>query len=109
MTIHHHCSSDQDDTFPETPARVHARRTLEHGAHHAANLAIARWSGAPPVMAPARAAWLAKAQDGLLQWLDAGGFGQTDRAAQLPLDQLSLPDGRPLLHANFRNVGINTV
>ena len=53
-------------------------------ATHMTELALARWrnnhlSRSPTV---AQAHWLRQAQEGYLAWLAAGGFGQTEEAAQ---------------------------
>jgi hypothetical protein len=80
MTTDKHCDSDLLGMLTTTPAETHAHGALAQAARYAADLAIARWSGAANPVLPERAAWLARAQHGLQQWFDAGGFGQDDGA-----------------------------
>ena len=105
MTIHHH-GEDQYGMFPATPAEVHARQALEQAARYAADLAIARWSGTPDTVTPARAAWMGRAHQHLQAWLDAGGFAQHEvvepadtAATDTPLPY---PGKRPLFYSLFR-------
>lgn len=109
MDFDHHCGSDRDDRLFDSPADAHARRTQEQASRLAADLAIARWSGAAAVAAPARAVWLVNAQQGLQQWFDAGGFAQDDGAAQVPRVAPSLTGSRPRLYTDFRNAGSKAV
>ncbi|WP_426190280.1 hypothetical protein [Massilia sp. DWR3-1-1] len=80
MTTDKHCDSDLPGMWPTTPAETHAHWALAQTARYAADVAIARWSGAAAAVLPERVAWLARAQHGLRQWFDAGGFAQDDGA-----------------------------
>lgn len=107
MTIKQFCVSEQGDWFLATPAERHAERALEQAARFAADVAIARWSGVDGYKAvlDARAGWLAKAQDGLKQWLDGGGFAQgEDAGVEVPAADapLTFPGTRPLFYTLFR-------
>ena len=108
MPIDRH--SDSSALFAQPAARRHAQQMREQAASFAADLAIARWSGAPvaPAMAE-RADWLRQAQEGLQQWLSAGGFAQQDDshppgapAATAPAP-LPYPGSRPLFYTLFRH------
>jgi len=107
MPIDRH--SDSSALFAQPAARRHAQQMREQAASFAADLAIARWSGAPvaPAMA-GRADWLRQAQEGLQQWLTAGGFAQHEddnmqsAAAVATPASLPCPGSRPLFYTLFR-------
>lgn len=89
-----------------TPAAAYAMRALEQAAHHATEMAIARWSAPVPASEAAgfyaRAAWLAQTQQHLQEWLAGGGFragaiDMGDTGAALPF-----PGSRPRLYTQFR-------
>lgn len=111
MTIEYHCSSDDGDMFPATPAEAHARHALEQSSFYAATLVIARCTGNADTATPARAAWLARAHGNLQQWLAAGGFaqadaapaGRRDRLEDTLGDSLPFPGSRPLYYDQYRS------
>ena len=113
MTNDYH-GDDQRGMFQLTPAEKHAERALTQAACYAADLTIARWSGAADTAIPARAAWLAHAHEGLQMWLEAGGFAQPrydDIASASRLHDespLPFPGSRPLLYSVFRQARSTT-
>jgi hypothetical protein len=113
MTIDYH-GDDLPGMFNATPAEVHARLGLAQAARFQADLAIARWSDTADTTTPARAAWMARAHDGLQLWLDAGGFAQHQHEDAAPTSALyddsalPFPGNRPLLYTLFRHARSTT-
>ena len=71
----------------ESIADKHVRVAIEQSAMHAARLAIARWSSGgafaqwqvDAALRPSvQASWYAQTQKNFQQWLECGGFSQTD-------------------------------